>query len=61
MADVMPDGLESASGWATELEDEIDLLSLVRNENSAFVVLTLINGTLQIFQLTPKQSIANCL
>ena len=42
---------------ATVLEDEVDILSLIRNESNAYVVLTLINGTLQILQLSLEQAI----
>ena len=39
------------------LEDEIDYCSLFQSEGKAYLVVSLINGTLQVFQLTNEEAI----
>jgi uncharacterized protein YjbI with pentapeptide repeats len=40
------------------LEDELDVMKLVKSDNAAYLVLSLINGTLQVFQLTEDRAIS---
>jgi hypothetical protein len=41
-----------------QLEDELDVMKLIRSGNAAYLILSLINGTLQIFQLTEDRAIS---
>ena len=56
--------ISQASGTAQynipmeEIEDEIDTVLLRKSDGKAYLIVSLINGTLQVFQLSPTKAIA---